>query len=380
MSRKANPTVVGIFALGAISLLVVGVALFGGGKFFRPKLAYVAYFKGSAGGLRKGAAVNFRGVRIGSVTDIHVQVDVEKDEMWIPVYFEVEPDRVTRVSGGSYRGEAVARSAIEKMIDKGLRAQLVTESFVTGQLSVELDFMSDKPAEYVRPDGEVAEFPTVPSTMAELTSTLKDLPVKEIFAKLDSAITGIDKLVNAPETMASIKSLSLAVEDLRKLVKDVNDQVEPIASAITKTLGEAQKLVRNVDQQIEPISKSLTAGLDDARKLVNHVNEKVDPISDGLTGALADTRKLVNNVDGQVQPLAETIAKSLADARAALQQATKTLATAEGVVAKDSQLHHGLTKALQEFAGAARALRLAAEYLQRHPEALFQGKGGAKGR
>ena len=380
MSRKANPTVVGIFALGAVALLVAGVALFGGGKFFRPKLSYVAYFKGSAAGLRKGAAVNFRGVRIGSVTDIQVQVDADKQAMWIPVYFEIEPGRVTQLSGGGYPGEAKARASIQQMVDSGLRAQLVTESFVTGQLAVELDFMPDKPAEYVRLDGEVAEFPTVPSTLAELTSTLKDLPIEEIIAKLDRSLTGIDKVVNAPELADSVKSLPLAVADLRKLIRDVNDQIKPLALAMTETLGETRTLVRNVDRQIGPISKSLADGLADARKLVNHVNETGDPISEQLTGALGDTRKLVANVDGQVRPLAETFAKALADAQEAMRQATKTLAAAEGVVAKDSKLYHDLNRALEEFAGAARAIRLAAEYLQRHPEALFKGKGAEKGR
>ena len=80
MSRKANPTIVGIFVIGALALLVAGVVLFGSGKFFRPTLEYVAYFEGSVGGLLKGAPVKFHGVRIGAVTDIRVEVDMETEK------------------------------------------------------------------------------------------------------------------------------------------------------------------------------------------------------------------------------------------------------------------------------------------------------------
>lgn len=355
MSKKANPTIVGIFVVGALVLLVGGVVLFGSGKFFRPTLKYVAFFEGSASGLRKGAPVNFRGVRVGSVTEIRVRVDLKSGDVQIPVYFELEPQRVTRAVGKGHPDEAQTRENIQLMIDKGVRAQLVTQSFVTGQLSIELDFKPGEPAKYKGKDEQFPEFPTVPSTMEQLTNTLKGLQIKEMFNKLDRAITGIEQLVNAPETTGSIVSLMLAIEDIRKLIHDVNEQVKPIATALTGTLGDTRKLVKNVDDQVKPVSKS-------------------------FTDTMTDAQKLVGKVDKHIDPLAKELFQGLADASTALKQATKTLATAEGVIAEDSKLHHDMTKALEEFAAAARAIRRAAELLQRHPEALFHGKGRAKGK
>lgn len=355
MSRKANPTIMGLFALGAVALLVGGVAIFGGGRFFRPTLKYVAFFEGTVSGLRKGSPVNFRGVRIGSVTDIHVRIDPKNGEIRIPVYFELEPDRITQASGARLPGGARARKHIRKMVDNGLRAHLATESFVTGQLAIEMDFEPDKPARYVGRDERFPEFPTVASTMEELTNTLKDLPLKSMLDRLDSTITGIDKLVNAPETFGTIKSLNLALADVRKLVQDVDAQVKPVAKSLTDTLADARKLIEDVEAQVKPIAKALTA-------------------------ALADARKLVKDVDAQVLPLAAGLIKTLAQARAALRQAADTLATAEGVIADDSKLSHEVSKALAEVSAAARAIRLTAEYLQRHPETLFYGKGPKKGR
>ena len=51
MSRKANPTLIGGFVLGAAILVVAGLLLFGGGQFLSPKASYVMYFSGSVSGL-----------------------------------------------------------------------------------------------------------------------------------------------------------------------------------------------------------------------------------------------------------------------------------------------------------------------------------------
>ena len=42
MSKRANPTIVGAFVVGAFFLLVVGVVLFGSGKVFQPRITWVA--------------------------------------------------------------------------------------------------------------------------------------------------------------------------------------------------------------------------------------------------------------------------------------------------------------------------------------------------
>ena len=63
MSKKANPTAIGAFVVGAIALIILTLIILGGGKFFSERARYVTYFDGSIQGLREGANVNFRGVR-----------------------------------------------------------------------------------------------------------------------------------------------------------------------------------------------------------------------------------------------------------------------------------------------------------------------------
>ena len=93
MSKQANKTVIGVFVVVAIALVVLAVLILGSGKFFKQTLKAVCYFEGSVGGLNIGAPVVFRGVKIGSVTDVILRVDSTKLIFTIPVYIEIEPDR-----------------------------------------------------------------------------------------------------------------------------------------------------------------------------------------------------------------------------------------------------------------------------------------------
>ncbi|MBT8124865.1 MAG: MCE family protein, partial [Gammaproteobacteria bacterium] len=91
MSKKSNPTFIGAFVVGAIALAVTTVILLGGGKIFSDRSTYVTYFEGSIQGLRVGANVNFRGVRIGQVRRINVRFEESMLNFDLPVIIELEP-------------------------------------------------------------------------------------------------------------------------------------------------------------------------------------------------------------------------------------------------------------------------------------------------
>ncbi len=91
MMQKANPTVIGGFVVGAVGLVVLGIFLLSSGQFLQEKLTYVLYFDGSVEGLYSGAPVNFRGVKVGTVTDIVVEFDIDNAEYSArtPVYIQL---------------------------------------------------------------------------------------------------------------------------------------------------------------------------------------------------------------------------------------------------------------------------------------------------
>jgi len=327
MSKQANKTVIGIFVVGAIALAVVAVVVLGSGKFFKQTYRGVCYFEGSVGGLSIGAPVVFRGVKIGSVTDVILRSDPPTMTFTIPVYIEIEPDKVT-VTGP--RPKKAAEN-LKRLIDRGLRASLETQSFVTGQMQVALDFHPDKPAKFMAGDKKELEIPTIATPMQELTKKVQNLPIDQIFEKLSSVLDGIDKVVKSPEIPEAIRSVNLA-------------------------LGDVRKLVNNVDGHVGPIASNLDGALKDVRKLVQNADTKVDGLASNLDGA-------VTGVRGTLKTLDDTLIV-----------AQKAIEKIDDAVREDSPTIYELNKTLEDVSELARSIRTLSDYLERRPETVIWGK------
>src|SRR2546423_10138403 len=108
MRKRPNPKVVGAFVLGAVALATAAVAVLGSGRLFRKTIPFILVFRGNVNGLRVGAPVKIKGVNIGSVTDIELQLNLGMQSVAygtggirIPVLIEIDENRV--------RGFAISR-------------------------------------------------------------------------------------------------------------------------------------------------------------------------------------------------------------------------------------------------------------------------------
>jgi paraquat-inducible protein B len=113
-----------------------------------------------------------------------------------------------------------------------------------------------------------------------------------------------------------------------------------------------------------------------------------------LPELVEDLRRTVQGIDGLVtSPDTKSAVAALNQAAVRLEaligtldqrvgplfvQAQSTLAAADGVVGANSQVRYDLTALLKELTGAARSIRVFADYLERHPEALLRGKAGVQ--
>ncbi len=381
MSIKASKTAIGAFVVGAAALAVAGVMILGSGSFMSESHTYVLYFDESLNGLGTGSPVTYKGVKIGKVNDIKLRMEGAEMTPRIPVYIEIDSNRFT----GPHGTAAVQKAAdsegssdrINLMVERGLKAQLELQSILTGQLMVAFDFYPDKPKELVGMETEYPELPTIRSGFEEIARTFKKLPIEQIIDQVLSAISGIEKMVNAPEMKDSLVALSQTMEEMKQLVRNVNDQVTPLGPRILEVIEDTQKLVCKIDERITPLASSIEETLQDTRILVRNIDDKVVPLASSMGETLNDTRELVQNIDGRVKPLAASIQETTEAAGAALEQANKTLAMINGFAPEDSALVYEITNTLKTLNEAMESIRAMADYIERHPEALLKGKSGS---
>jgi paraquat-inducible protein B len=316
-------------------------------------------FQGSVKGLNVGAPVVFRGVKIGSVSAIHMDFNYATKALNVLVYAEFEQGQVET----THIDEATAKllreqgqyAMIRGFITRGLRAQLEMQSFVTGQLQVALDFYPDKPAVYTGIDKKVQEIPTIPTPLQQLAKKLENLPIEELFNKLNQALEGVTKLVEATELKETIKDFDIALKDVQTLVRNVNDQVKPLSAGLSDTIRDARKLIKNADTQVASMGTNM--------------NE-----------TLGEGRKLIRNLNGSVESIKVDLQDTLTTATTALKQAQVLIQELSESASQDSSLMYRLEETLREVGRAARSLSTLTDYLERHPEALLTGKGEPGGK
>jgi paraquat-inducible protein B len=330
MSQKASPTAIGAFVLGAVALIITGLLTFGSGKFLQDVENYVLFFRGNAKGLNIGAPVSFRGVKFGSVTDIQLIWDASTDETFVEVRVEIDGDAFHEVESQPGVDRGAGKDVLTHLIDDlSLRAKLATLSLVTGQLYIEFDFFPDTEAKLYGFNSKHPEFPTLPSAIEELESVIrtvvnsvKDLPFREILDKLASAVEAISSALDNQALKETPEVLRQALVNLRDLTGKLNEQLTPLTESLTQTSAEAN-------------------------------------------AALADVRQIMRNRRGEIVRLAESVESAANQAREVLSQTNEVVSAVDAVA---------IDRLVQELSRAAVSIRVFADYLERHPEALIRGK------
>ncbi|MCC5846848.1 MAG: MCE family protein [Verrucomicrobia bacterium] len=227
MKHKANPTLVGLFVVGAVALAFAGLLMLGGGRYFEPSEAFVLYFEGNLNGLDVGAPVTSRGVRIGEVQKISLVYDHRMEELSTPVEIRIYRNSFVELDGGG----AVPRDIqIAGLVEKGLRARLEFMTFVTGKMRVSLDFHPEVEAVYKGVQGELEEIPTIPTTLASFTQQIDDLPFEEIIADVHSSMNQIARFLESGTLEKTLDELNQSLNGLSQLMAglEVDQTLEEI--------------------------------------------------------------------------------------------------------------------------------------------------------
>ena len=322
MSQKASLSAIGLFVIIGLALVVITALYFGGTKVFRQKDKSVAFFPGSVTGIRVGSAVEFRGVKVGEVTDIKILYNPKERRIDVAVFYDVWNDRITTIE--EFKTVTVEELSDDELVNVlGLRARLDLKSFVTGQQVIALEFMPDTPIKLsgYAVGGQyegVFEVPTVESRFEELGRKLMDLDLSALAERATATLAAIEQLVSNPELIAAVQDIRLGIQDARALLKSARVTVEEVRPAATRALTQADAALKSAETAIE-----------------------------------------------EIRPVAVRT----------LEQTDATLETAQALMDKDSSTRNDLERALQEVANAAEAIRNLAEYINQNPDAFLRGRG-----
>lgn len=253
---------------------------------------FVTYFESSVRGLSRGSPVEFYGIQVGRVTEVTLELNEATGDARVRVRLEVQPERVLGV--GNAAGKASADVA-RRLVGRGMRAQLRTANYVTGQMVLALDFVPNAPP-------------------AELTLNGDELVLPSHGGGLDNILTA------ASDIAAKLGRLPL----------------DEIAQGLNTTLQSA-------------------------------------------SGTMASLQDLVKKTDAGLTPTLRHLPEITSSLQDAVAKASRTFGSLDAGYGSNSQFQRELGRALTQVGDTARSIRLLADFLDRHPEALVRGRAGAAG-
>jgi len=325
MSQQAHYFKIGLFVVGATALAVVGIIVFGAGRWFVKSTMVETYFIESVQGLEIGAPVRLQGVRVGQVESIRLV----REEYG--VFFDPKTDSFP------YRGVVLVRMSVrpsvaihfkeededilmKRAVDAGFRFRLASQG-ITGVLYIESEFLDPErypPMEIVWTP-KTTYIPSAPSAIRELgadlrsiTRKLEQVDIDKITKNLDTMIISVTRLVNdvqeqqlgieVKQVMGELRGTIqdarrvLGSPDLSKALKDSSLAMADIRRAAVD-LSYTAKDAREGMKQLPEITARLNKSLRRVDALLAAEGERVDDLLENMRSVSEELHHLTKTVE-----------------------------------------------------------------------------------
>lgn len=219
-------------------------------------------------------------------------------------------------------------AGLQELVAAGLRAQLNLQSFVTGQLRVDLDFRPGEPTEPMPAEDTsgLPRIPALPSDLDRLRRTLAEIPLQDL------------------------------------------------AQTALRALGAIERLTDHANEKLDPLATSAQGTLDSARRTLDTAGQAVAKLHAEVSQTLTSVDGLVTDAHRQLDERNAEISRVLGTADRTAHQAQALLATVDGLMSPRSELRGNLEAALRDLAATTSSLRGFAQAIERNPNAVLLGR------
>ncbi len=279
MEKDAHYFIVGLFVTLSMVTIFCFVIWLAGTHDSRSYQKYTVHFTDAVSGLKIGAAVQYKGVEVGKVTDIRlaperndlIRVDIEVSE-GTPVYASTTATlAMMGVTGMVY---------MDMITDK---ADAQPVPVVTGEQYPVIQGNGTNLAKILQ------DVPEISKQVLEITKKLNNLLDKPNMDELDVILTNVEKLtrdMNGLLTPQNVANASTTIENLSKASTDLQEMVarfEKTADEIDKAVNAISKIATDNE---DSISKFTQDGLDqiilmsrETRKMAESIRKTADKLN-----------------------------------------------------------------------------------------------------
>lgn len=243
-------------------------------RIFDQYLEYVMMFDESVRGLNVGAPVEYRGIRIGTVKKVPLNLPSKEQGFstkQIPVLVRIELGRVYKNIGAS--DLQALKLSLTNEFDTGLRATLKTGSFLTGALFIDTEVYEKADKYPVKHYEQYDIFPTQAGGFAEiqkqvttLLDKFNDLPLEETLGSLNNSLMASQKTLRSAQSVADSLNSILEQKDTKAIPADVRKSLQDIQTTLNgfgpdaapyQNLEQAIARFENVLAELEPVLRQL---------------------------------------------------------------------------------------------------------------------------
>ncbi|PSW16313.1 intermembrane transport protein PqiB [Photobacterium rosenbergii] len=264
-------------------------------RFFEDYLEYVMLFDESVRGLKPGAPVEYRGIQIGTVRKVPLDIMASEKNFSnreIPVLVRIELDRV--IAHVRYDNLDMLKASLEEEFKYGLRGSLKTANLLTGALLVDVGVFEEEDSYKHQNYGEYDVFPTKAGGFAqiqkEISSVLKkinNLPVEDTLLTLNKTLESSQRTLQASEKVAKeLKSL-LAQKDTQAIPGEIRQSLQQIQDTLNgyspdgapyQSLEQALVQFEQVMAELQPVLRQIN---EKPNSLIFSGEKAADPIPVG---------------------------------------------------------------------------------------------------